>query len=55
MKILHLITKRDELADELIEMQRAECAIEVRDLARNDVNYGKLLEQVFDADSVQVW
>jgi hypothetical protein len=55
MKVLHIITKRDELAEKIIEAQRAECAIDVEDLSGAIVDYAALLEKIFTVDSLQVW
>jgi hypothetical protein len=55
MKVLHIITKRDALAEKIIEAQRTECAMEVEDLSGANVDYASLLEKIFTADSLQVW
>jgi hypothetical protein len=56
--LLHILTESgDPLADEIIAKQKAnsENQIQVVDLTHAEVDYKKLLEQIFAADSVQVW
>jgi hypothetical protein len=55
MKILHIITKRDELAEKIIEAQRADYSVEVKELGDVNVDYAALLENIFAADSIQIW
>ena len=55
MKILHIITKRDELAEKIIEAQRADYSVEVKELGDRNVDYTALLENIFAADSIQIW
>jgi hypothetical protein len=55
--ILHILTRpADELARELIERQRAlpETTVETADLADGALDYDKLIERIFAADSVEV-
>lgn len=57
-RILHILTERDrELAGCIIEAQKAETGVQlvIRDIAQGEVDYGELLDQVFEADSVEVW
>ncbi len=63
-KILHLIPDPDDcLASEIIEEQRhlkddtasGVSEIVVFELYRSDVNYYELVDQIFEADSIQVW
>lgn len=56
--ILHIITgSDDELAQEVIARQRAssENQVVTTDLAGAEVDYRRLLEDIFKADSIQVW
>ena len=56
--ILHILTETDRgLASSVIDSQKAETGIQVEavDMASGDVNYDQLLDQIFAADSVQVW
>ncbi len=56
--ILHIRTRPDDtLADQVIATQRrqADVRVEVVDLTGPEPDYGKLLEQIFAADSVAVW
>ena len=56
--VLHILTEPgDTLADEIISRQKAdpENQIDVVDLTQAEVDYKKLLEKIFAADSVQVW
>ena len=57
-KLLHILTQpEDKLAAEIIAKQEStpDNKIEVVDLTQPDADYKKLLEKIFDADSVQVW
>ncbi len=57
-KLLHILTQTDDLlAVEIIAKQKAmvENKIELIDLTQKDADYKKLLEKIFDADSIQVW
>ena len=56
--ILHILTRpEEELARNLIERQRAlpNTQVEVVPLTDAAPNYDELLEQIFSADSVEVW
>ena len=56
--LLHILTKPgDALAREVIERERVEpgVAVEVVDLTERKPDYAKLVERIFNADSVQVW
>ena len=56
--ILHILTETDRgLASSVIDSQKAETGIQVEavDMASGDVDYDQLLDQIFAADSVQVW
>lgn len=55
--ILHILTKpEDELTRAVIDAQRAlaDTSVEVVPLSA-DADYDRLLDQVFTADSVEVW
>jgi hypothetical protein len=57
-RVLHLLTGTDDpLPQELIAHQRAagECEVFVADLTGANPDYHAVLEQVFAADSVEVW
>ncbi len=57
-RILHIVTKEnDPLASEIIRQQRDQAAgdIVVIDLNQPPVDYGLLLQEIFAADSVEVW
>ena len=56
--LLHLVTRpQDRLAAEVIDRQRQDPGHEIRviDLTAQDVDYGRLVEEIFSADAVQVW
>jgi len=56
--ILHIRTRPDDpLADQVIATQRskAELQVKVVHLTAPEPDYGKLLEEIFAADSVAVW
>jgi hypothetical protein len=55
--ILHIVTQPNPDLVGIIDAQKAETGVEVQvvDLAVSDVNFDQLLEQIFAADSVQVW
>ncbi len=58
-RTLHILTRPDDtLAEEVISRQeQAENAPEIRrfDLASVSPDYERLLKEIFEADSVQVW
>ena len=57
-QILIIITRKDDpLTAEMLRLQsrQPDCAVEVADLTVPEVDYEALLEQIFNADSVQVW
>jgi len=57
-RILHILTRPDDaLARNIVEFQRElpENEVMETDLTRGEVDYQKLLEDIFDADSIQVW
>jgi len=56
--ILHVRTQPDDtLADRVIATQRKQADVQVKvvDLTAPEPDYGKLLEEIFAADSVAVW
>lgn len=56
--LLHIVTiPEDALAARLIPLQREQADHEVKvfDLTKPDADYRALLEEIFAADSVQVW
>lgn len=56
--ILHIVTRPDDaLAAEVIAQQKQEIELAVRtvDLTKSQPDYDQLLDQIFNADSVQVW
>ena len=56
--LLHILTEPgDALTAEIIAKQntKPEDKIAVVDLTQADVDYKKLLEKIFAADSIQVW
>lgn len=57
-QILHIVTKPDDkLAAEIVAAQRKQpnTAVNVADLTGKAPDYEKLLEDIFKADSIQVW
>ncbi len=58
-KILHIVTRTDDsLAAKVIDYQRQETTgvqIDVIDLTQGTPDYQALLEEIFAADSIQVW
>jgi hypothetical protein len=57
-QILHVLTReKDALARDIIARQQEhqETRIDVVDLTVGPPDYSRLLEQIFTADSVQVW
>ncbi|MBI4664615.1 MAG: hypothetical protein HY735_37965 [Verrucomicrobia bacterium] len=57
-RLLHILTKPDDtFAQAVIEAQRQlpDHAVMVVDLAASEPDYAALLEEIFAADSVQVW
>jgi hypothetical protein len=56
--VLHIVTRpNDPLAREIIADQRGdgENKIEVADLTKPQPDYKELLENIFAAESVQIW
>ncbi len=56
--LLHILTiPEDALAAQMIPIQREQAGHEVKvvDLTKPDADYRALLEEIFAADSVQVW
>ena len=56
--VLHLLTRpNDSLAAEVITLQKAAPELELRvvDLTGAEPDYAKVLEEIFKADSVEVW
>lgn len=56
--LLHILTKPDDaLAQEIIAHQRQEPEnqLEIVDLTQENPDYSVLVDQIFAADSVQVW
>jgi len=57
-QILNILTETNrDLASSVIDSQKAETGVQVEvvDMASGDVDYDQLLDQIFAADSVQVW
>ena len=57
-RLLHIVTKSGEpLALEIIQFhrQQPDCEVMVVDLTQPEADYETLLENIFAADSVQVW
>ncbi len=57
-RVLHLLVRPDDgLAAEIIAGQRLrpDCEVKVLDLTKPDCDYREVLEQIFRADSIQVW
>jgi len=57
-KILHLLTRpADSLASDVIVLQRDQPQVEVTvvDLTAPQPDYAQVLEEIFKADSVEVW
>lgn len=57
-RILHILTRTDDqLAKGVVDCQKASAIdqVETADLTQEDVDYHKLLEDIFEADSIQVW
>ena len=55
-RILHIITHQpDELARAVAAAQESATGVEVADVTVPEPDYEKLLEQIFAADSVEVW
>ena len=52
-KALHLIVKKDELAEKVLEHQKQFAEVEVLTLEAG--NYGEVVDKIFEADSVAVW
>jgi len=55
MRVLHVITKPDELMVQVAEVQRADATVETENLTVGPVDYSELLEKIFGADSIHVW
>ena len=56
--VLHVLTKRDDpLARRIVERHRhdPELCVKEADLTGSGTDYGQLLEEIFAADSIQVW
>lgn len=57
-QILNILTQTNrDLASSVIDSQKAETGVQVEvvDMASGEVDYDQLLDQIFAADSVQVW
>ena len=57
-RILHLLTREnDALATEIISRQREEPdqQVETVDLTQERPDYSRLLEKIFETDSIAVW
>ena len=57
-RLLHILTTPDDaLADKIIslEAQSPEHQVTIVDLTKPAPDYRKLLEEIFAADSIQVW
>jgi hypothetical protein len=56
--VLHILTRKDDaLATEVVAQQREQRGLDVEtfDLTQPQPDYDRLLERIFEADSVQVW
>jgi hypothetical protein len=56
--ILHILTQpQNPLAQQLVaeQQRKPENQVEVVDLQKKEPDYKKLLEKIFEADSVDVW
>jgi len=56
--VLHLLTRpTDSLASDVITLQKSEpeLRVSVIDLTKPEPDYAKVLEEVFQSDSVEVW
>ena len=56
--ILHILTTADDaLAKQILELQQANPDLKIQkvDLTQNETDYPALVEQIFAADSVEVW
>ena len=56
--ILHILTKPgDSLADQVIadQQEQPDLRVNVVDLAASEPDYSNLLEEIFSADSIEVW
>jgi hypothetical protein len=56
MMLLHIITRADSLAEELIQQQRnaGKDEVTIADLRVTSPDYDTLLDQIFSADSIHV-
>ena len=57
-QILNILTEANrDLVSSVIDSQKAQKDVQVAvvDLASGDVDYDQLLDQIFAADSVEVW
>jgi hypothetical protein len=57
-RVLHILTRPDDPLMAMIQSaQRArkDCQVETVDLTQPEPDYERLLEQIFDADSIEVW
>ncbi len=57
-RVLHLLTENDPAVPKsVIPFQQEEPGVEVRviDLTSMDVDYDRLLDEIFSADSVYAW
>jgi hypothetical protein len=56
MHVLHLLNDGPEAAcADLLRLKSTELEVEVIDLSRADVDYGKLIEKIFASDKVVSW
>ena len=53
--LLLLTGAKLELSDKIESQRDPDWQVESVDLTREDVDYRKLLEKIFSADSIQVW
>jgi hypothetical protein len=56
--VLHILTRKDDpLAAEIVAEQQKQAGVrvEVFHLTEPTPDYSRLLERIFEADSVQVW
>jgi hypothetical protein len=57
-RVLHILSRPDdELSREIISSQQAGGKVEVIivDLTSPSLDYGQLLQEIFKADSIEVW
>ncbi len=56
MKILHILKKKpDESTKKIIEVQSRENEVRIVELYKGNINYGELLNLIFECDKVVCW